>query len=174
MNQKKYMFVSDIHGNVDILQEIIRVFERENADKLVILGDTSASNSLDNEEIASMLNEIKSKIEIIRGNCDNLMLEERLDLPMYDTDNLYIGENVITITHGHHYNMYDLPPYCGNIFIQGHTHVPLLKEERGMIIANPGSPTRPRGTDLRCYLMVSEKEISLKTLDGKVVKTLAI
>ena len=66
--------------------------------------------------------------------------------------------------------MYDLPPYCGNIFIQGHTHVPLLKNERGTIIANPGSVTYPRGTDLRCYIIVTEDSIILKTLDGNMVK----
>ena len=67
----KYMFVSDIHGNVEILQELIQIFEEEKADKLIILGDTSASNNIDNEEIASILNRMATKIEVIMGNCDN-------------------------------------------------------------------------------------------------------
>ena len=168
----KYMFVSDIHGNVDMLKEIVRIFQKEEADKLILLGDTAASNFNDNDEIAFLLNAMRTKVELIRGNCDNMMLEERLQMEMYDTDNLYIGNLVITITHGHRYNMYDLPPYCGNIFIQGHTHVPLLKLEKEMIIANPGSVSLPRGTDLRCYIIVSEKEIILKTIEGTVVKKL--
>ncbi len=169
----KYIFASDIHGNVDVLKVIISLFEKEQADKLILLGDTSAYNIEDNEEIAGILNGIKEKLEMIIGNCDNLILEEKLDIPMYDIDNLYLGKNVITITHGNRYNMYDLPPFCGNIFIQGHTHVPMLKEENGKIIANPGSPTRPRGSDLRCYLILTEKDIILKTLEGSIVKTIS-
>ena len=114
-----YMFVSDIHGNVDILQELIKIFEEEKADKLIILGDTSASNNPDNEEIASILNHMATRIEVIAGNCDNLMLEDRLDVPMYDIDNLSIGDNTITITHGHRYNMYDMPPYARKYFYSG-------------------------------------------------------
>ena len=47
----KYMFVSDIHGNIEILTFIIEAFKKENANMLVILGDTSASNLNDNEKI---------------------------------------------------------------------------------------------------------------------------
>ncbi len=110
------MFVSDIHGNIEILQELIQIFEEEGADKLIILGDTSASNTIDNEEIATILNHMATKIEVMMGNCDNLMLEDRLDVPMYDIDNISIGTNTITITHGHRYNMYDLPPFARKYF----------------------------------------------------------
>ena len=173
-NNLKYIFVSDIHGNVEILKQIVNLIDIEAADKLIILGDTSSSYDEDNKEIAEILNSLKNKIEIISGNCDNLMLEEKLEMPMYDIDNLYIGKNIITITHGNRYNMYDLPPFCGNIFVQGHTHVPILKKENGVIIANPGSPTRPRGSDLKCYITISEEEIVLKTLDGKIIKSIRI
>lgn len=166
----KYIFVSDIHGNVDILKRVVSLIDEEHADKLILLGDTAASNIEDNEEIAKILNSIKTKIEIIVGNCDNLFLEDKLEIPMYDIDNLTLGKNTITFTHGNRYNMYDLPPFCGNIFVQGHTHVPVLKIENGVIIANPGSPTRPRGSDLRCYIIITEDEIALKTLDGIIIK----
>ena len=166
----KYIFASDIHGNVEILEKIVNLLNEEQADKLILLGDTSAYNLEDNIKIADVLNSVKSKLEIIIGNCDNMMLEDRLELPTYDIDNLYLGKNVITITHGHKYNMYDLPPFCGNIFVQGHTHVPIIKKEKGIIIANPGSPTRPRGSNLRCYIVITEENIILKSLDGKIIE----
>ncbi len=112
----KYLLTADIHGNIEILKQILTIYEKEEAKKLVILGDLSASNFPDNEEIASLLNPMSSELEIIRGNCDNQMLEQRLDTEMYDTDNLYIGNQVITITHGNRYNMYHLPPYCRKYF----------------------------------------------------------
>ena len=49
-------------------------------------------------------------------------------------------------------------------------NISMLKKENGRILANPGSITRPRGCDLRCYLLLDEEKISLKTLDGKLVK----
>ena len=78
----------------------------------------------------------------------------------------------VTITHGHYYNTLELPPNCGEIFIQGHTHVPMLQRQNEKILANPGSITRPRGTNLRCYILIDEKEISLKTIDEKIVKVI--
>ena len=39
----KYMFISDIHGKVELLEKCMKIFEDEKADKLIILGDTSSS-----------------------------------------------------------------------------------------------------------------------------------
>jgi putative phosphoesterase len=171
----KYLFASDIHGSIDKFEKVLEAFEREGADKLVLLGDTSSSDSnSDNWLIADALNKIKSKVEIIRGNCDRYEFEELLEFEIYDIDNLYINGKFVTITHGHYYNMYELPINCGEIFIQGHTHVPVLEKRGEKIVANPGSVSRPRGVDLRCYLVIDEENVSLKTLEGKIVKTLAL
>ena len=171
----KYLFASDIHGSIDKFEKVIEAFERECADKLVLLGDTSSSDSnSDNETIAETLNKMKNKVEVIRGNCDRYNFEELLEFEIYDMDNLYVNTKFVTITHGHYYNMYELPSNCGDIFIQGHTHVPVLEKRGEKILANPGSVSRPRGIDLRCYIIIDEKNISLKTLDGKLVKTLAL
>lgn len=171
----KYMFVSDIHGNVEGLEIIINKLKDEKADKLVLLGDTAASiNREDNAQLADILNKFKDKVEVIRGNCDTIEFEELLDFEIFDIDTLYINKKFVTITHGHYYNSWKLPSNCGDIFIQGHTHIPMLKKENGKIIANPGSITRPKGCDLRCYLLLDEEKLSLKTLDGKLVKELKI
>ncbi len=50
----------------------------------------------------------------------------------------------------------------------------MLKEEKGIIYANPGSASHPRGTDLRCYLLVDEEKVSLKTMDKQLVKEIMI
>ncbi len=171
----KYLFASDIHGSIDKFEKVLEAFEREAADKLILLGDTSSSDSnSDNEIIAGKLNNIKNKVELIRGNCDRDSFEELLNFEIYDMDNLYVNGKFVTITHGHYYNMYELPSNCGEIFIQGHTHVPILEKRNDKILANPGSVSRPRGVDLRCYILMDEENISLKTLEGKLVKTLAL
>ncbi len=167
----KYIFVSDIHGNVDRLKEVIEIFKKEEADRLVILGDTCAylSKSSD-EEIADILNAMKDKVEVIRGNCDTRSFEELLQFEMFDMDNIYANGKIITVTHGHYYNSHELPYNCGDIFIQGHTHVPILTKDKDKILANPGSVSRPRGVDLRCYILVNESRIALKTLEMKLIK----
>ncbi|MBQ8298681.1 MAG: phosphodiesterase [Clostridia bacterium] len=171
----KYIFVSDIHGNVEKFREVIRIFKEENADKLVFLGDTSSEYSkTSDEEIADILNSMKRDVHVIRGNCDTRRFEELLEFEMYGLDNLYVNGKFVTITHGHYYNMYSLPENCGDIFIQGHTHVPILQVIDGRIFSNPGSVSRPRGVDLRCYILIDEEKIYLKTLDGKVVKKLEL
>lgn len=167
----KYMFISDVHGNVENLEECIKIFESEKADKLVILGDTSAKMSeSDNFLISDILNNLKEKVEIIRENCDTYEFEELLETKMLGMDNLYINGKFVTVTHGHYYNQYELPSNCGEIFIQGHTHIPMLQRLNDKIIANPGSVTKPRGCDLRCYLIIDEEKITLKTIEGKLVK----
>ena len=167
----KYMFISDIHGNVNDLEECINVFKKEKADRLIILGDTvSSTNMEDTQKIAQILNFMKDKIEVIRGNCDNYDFEEKLEVELFDIDTLYINGKFVTVAHGHHANAYELPRDCGSIFIQGHTHVPMLNKIGDKIVGNPGSISRPKGTDMRCYILMEEDKISLKTIDGKLVK----
>ncbi len=165
------MFVSDIHGNVEVLKKVVELYEMEEADKLVILGDTAASsNREDNVELAKILNSMKEKVEVLRGNCDTMEFENLLDFEMFDDDILYVNGKFISISHGHYYNDTNLPPNCGEIFIQGHTHIPMLIKEKAKILANPGSMTRPRGVDLRCYLFMDEEKIALKTWNKVIVK----
>ncbi len=169
----KYMFVSDIHGNLENLGKCMDIFKKEEADKMVILGDTASSTDNElNQQIAKILNNNKDKIEVIRGNCDTIDYEEMLDFEIYDIDNLYINKELVTVTHGHYYNYMELPENCGTIFIQGHTHIPMLQKQNGKILANPGSLTRPIGTDLRCYVLIDEEKIYLKTIEGKLVKAI--
>lgn len=175
----KYMFVSDIHGNLEMLEKSVEIFEREKADKLIILGDTSGGYYDDKDYfIAEILNNLEDKVEVIRGNCDTADFEEMLKFEMFDDDILPLeiknGEyKFISITHGHLYNYSHLPPNCGDIFIQGHTHIPMLMESGDRILANPGSLGRPRGSNLRCYIIADGSGISLYSIDGELINKLS-
>ena len=125
-----------------------------------------------NRKISDILNSMKDNVYAVRGNCDTTSFEEMLDFELLDVDYLYINKRFVTITHGHLYTPYNLPPNCGSIFISGHTHVPLLIKQKDMIFANPGSITRPRGTDLRCYILIDDDKIILKEVKGNIVKSI--
>lgn len=211
----KYMFIADVHGNIESLEKCIEIFNAVEANKLIILGDVSGSSS-NNDYIAKKLNDMKEKVEIIRGNCDSQDFEDKLDFDIFDDDMFFIkkkkygkvddlvllngkdiplsdyqdwfnkesedvkledlqkGYITISVSHGHIYNYHNLPPNCGDIFIQGHTHIAQLVESEGRIFANPGSVTRPRGVELRCYILVDEESIRLLSLDGKLVNEIKL
>ena len=104
----KYIFVSDIHGNVEGLNIIVNKCEEENVNKLIILGDTAASvDREDNIKLADILNELKDRVEIIRGNCDTIEFEDLLNFQIFDIDTLYVNNKFVTVTHGHYYNCWD-------------------------------------------------------------------
>lgn len=171
---QKYMFVADIHGNIQTFEEIIEIFKKEEADKLVFLGDTGAGyfNEENNQMIANIINSMGNKVELIRGNCDSSDFEDLIKQEIFDDDILYINGKFVSIAHGHKYNTYRLPPNCGDIFIQGHTHIPTLVESGGRILANPGSPSRPRGMNLKCYIIIDEKGIKLKSFNEEILKSI--
>ncbi len=166
----KAMVISDIHGGVKYLNEALEKFAEEKADRLLILGDFAGYFSSSNDyEVAEKLNEIADKICAVRGNCDTEHFEEMLNFSLMDVRSINLNKNVITLTHGHLYNKYNLPEYCGDIFLSGHTHYGMIDTQKDRIYANPGSISRPRNGSSRSYLTIDENKITLKDLEGKVL-----
>ena len=74
----KIMIASDIHGSAHYCRRMLDAFDREDADRLLLLGDilliTARRNDLPEgyapKEVIAMLNERKSQIFCVRGNCD--------------------------------------------------------------------------------------------------------
>jgi len=128
----------------------------------------------DDHEVCDLLNSMASKIVAVEGNCDRGG-DELFSFELPVVNQLYVNGVIVTMSHGHLYNAMSLPSNCGEVFLQGHSHVPMLEKRKDVIVANPGSISRPRGVDLRCYLLIDEENVIwLKTLSGKVVKSLKI
>ena len=73
----KYMFASDIHGSAYYCRKMLDAFEKEGAERLVLLGDLlyhGPRNDLPKEyapkEVIKMLNGMKNDIYAVRGNCE--------------------------------------------------------------------------------------------------------
>ncbi len=81
---------------------------------------------------------------------------------------------MVTFTHGNRYSKGFLPEYHGDIFISGHTHIPVLTKERGVIYVNPGSIGRPRGGSTKSYLIFENNKIIIKDINNKVQKEMII
>ena len=85
----KIMIASDIHGSAHYCHRMLDAFDREGADRLLLLGDIlyhGPRNDLPEgyapKEVIAMLNERKSQIFCVRGNCDTEVDQMVLDFPI--------------------------------------------------------------------------------------------
>jgi len=174
----KWLIASDLHGSAFYCEQLLAAFERERAEKLLLLGDLlyhGARNDLtaryDTRAVAAMLNAVKEKIVCVRGNCDSEIDQAVLEFPMMaDYALLTEGGHTIFATHGHRYHSACLPPLGGiDVLLHGHTHVPTCVAYPDYLYWNPGSVALPKeGSRHGC--MTLENGVALwKTLEGETV-----
>jgi putative phosphoesterase len=171
----KIMIASDIHGSAHYCQKMIDAYRRENAEKLLLLGDIlyhGPRNDLPKEynpkQVIAMLNEISSELLCVRGNCDTEVDQMVLDFPiMAEYCILYMEHHMIFATHGHKFNE-ENPPLLkkGDILLNGHTHIPKCIEHENYIYMNPGSISIPKSESSTGYMIVEKNEFLWKDLDG--------
>ena len=161
----KYMFASDIHGSAYYCRKMLDAFEKEGAERLVLLGDLlyhGPRNDLPKEyapkQVIPMLNAMKDKIYAVRGNCEAEVDQMVLEFPvMADYCILSIDGKTLYATHGHVYNQNNLPPLCeGDILIHGHTHVLKAEQMEGYILLNPGSVSIPKEGNPPTYAVLED------------------
>ena len=76
------------------------------------------------------------------------------------------------ITHGHLFNLDNLPPHKpGDLLIHGHTHVLTVQEKDGMTYINPGSAALPKEDHPKSYMIYENGVFTIKTLTGDVILT---
>ena len=79
------------------------------------------------------------------------------------------GKNVF-FSHGHVYNIDNVPNKEIQIMFYGHYHIGFIEEEDGIIFANPGSISLPKNSTEHSYIIFDENKITLKNVDGKIIK----
>ena len=158
----KLMIASDIHGSALYCEKMLEAYKKEEADKLLLLGDVlyhGPRNDLPDgyapKAVIEMLNSIKNDILCVRGNCDTEVDQMVLDFPVLaDYAVIYDGKTTIYATHGHVYNEAKLPPLSdGCILLHGHTHVPACNEHSAYTYINPGSVSIPKENSHRGYMI---------------------
>ncbi len=176
----KLLIASDIHGSAKYCGELLKAFESEGADKLVLLGDIlyhGPRNPLPDgyspKEVCEMLNPLADKITAVRGNCDSEVDQMVLDFNLSCDYAEIVADGVrICLSHGHR----AVPPLKrGDVYLTGHTHVPLnCVEKEGYLHLNPGSVSLPKENSGRGYVLYENGAFLFKTLDGKVYDEIAI
>ena len=178
------LIASDIHGSALFCGRLLDAFRREEAERLLLLGDIlyhGPRNDLPEgyapKEVAEQLNALSAPVLGVRGNCDAEIDQVVLDFPMMAEYCLLLaGGRSFFVTHGHLYNTASLPPLRpGDILLHGHTHVPCWESfGDGNLYLNPGSVSIPKEDSPRGYMLLTDSEIVWKDLDGKPYHRLAL
>ena len=172
----KILIVSDVHGNYLNMKKVLD--NEKEFDYFFLLGDVLSGPYIEGynpDKLSELLNKYSNKIFYVRGNCDVSRMD-LLDFYMEKDYMLLPVDNIkFFLTHGHKYNEYYLPDVDDfDVYMQGHTHIPVLKEERGKIYLNPGSITLPKGMSTNSYIIYQDKEFYLKDLDNNIIKKIHI
>lgn len=181
----RWMIASDIHGSSYYCKRMIEAFQKEQADRLLILGDIlyhGPRNDLPKDytpkEVIQMLNAWKNKIFCVRGNCDTEVDQMVLEFPILaDYCVLTVGNRLIYATHGHHFNVNSLPPLQpGDILLHGHTHIPAWESfGKDNLYLNPGSVSIPKEESQHGYMMLQDDgNVMWKSLDGVIYHSLTL
>lgn len=176
----KWFIASDIHGSGFYCQKLMKAFECEQADKILLLGDIlyhGPRNDLTQEYnpklVADLLNAHKDKIVCVRGNCDAEVDQMVLEFPiMSDYVMLAEGSSTVFATHGHIYNPANVPSlYKGDVLLNGHTHIPACVDYGTFVYMNPGSVSLPKAESWHGYMILENGEFVWKDLDGVIKQT---
>jgi hypothetical protein len=152
-----FLAFGDSHHYPIVLEEIEVIILREKPSFFVHTGDNF-------EDFQRLLKKTKIPGYGVRGNCDRRLFA---DVPEELVFNFHGFE--ILLTHGHQYgakNSQDrLVERALELGVQGvifgHSHVPLLKEEGGILLVNPGSIPLPRRGSDSCYAKIFVKNNQL-------------
>lgn len=186
----KWLIASDIHGSAYYAERLVQAFHKEEADKILLLGDIlyhGPRNDLPKEynpkKVIGLLNPLKNLIFCVRGNCEAEVDQMVLDFPILaDYAVLVDGKITIYATHGHIYNEQHLPPMGHDcILLHGHTHVPkciyheaVVDEDNQMqvpsyVYMNPGSVSIPKEGSHHGYMLWEGSSFTWKNLDGQTI-----
>lgn len=169
----KLLIASDIHGSAYWCRKLLEVYQQEQPDKLVLLGDIlyhGPRNDLPREyapkAVIALLSPLAEKILCVRGNCEAEVDQMVLPFPcMAPYSQLLVEDKTFYLTHGHHENPRNLPRLNpGDVFLSGHTHA---KEDilvEGVRCLNPGSVSIPKDGSHSC-LVYDKGEFSFRILE---------
>lgn len=172
----KLLVISDIHGSAYYANKIKEIFIKEKPDKLILLGDlyyhgprNQFTKDYNPMQVAKILNELKSHILAVKGNCDADVDQMISKFEMVENRILKVGEKNIFFTHGHKYNMEHIPTEDFDILVYGHLHTGFIKEKNGKLFVNSGSISLPKNDTKNSYVIINENQILLKDVDGNII-----
>lgn len=156
--------LGDTHGDREAIRRVIR--QAGSVDLWLHTGDYSQD--------APYVEQLAGKpVYAVCGNCD--VYEDRAPQELVTRQEGF----TLAMTHGNRYvwgNDFSRLLYWGaekraDVVVFGHIHVPVCLEEEGLLLINPGSPSRPRNGIPSFGLLTLERgkkpQFVVQTLDSK-------
>lgn len=176
--------ISDTHGVVSAWLGAMKQFE--GADLIIHAGDVLYHPprmlnppGYELPELARLMNECAIPIVVVRGNCDSEVYEELLQTPVQNPYALVqINQTRIVVSHGHLFDRDGMirlgKQFKADIFISGHTHIPVIDDVGGLILLNPGSAAFPKyernGKPVASVGIITDDHIQVVSVeDGSVL-----
>ena len=161
----KVIIASDIHGNLDYTKRLYELCEREEPNKIILLGDLLNNYYYDDyftvEEIINLMNRWSALTLAVKGNTDRFDDIEKLNFPFANTyDEIELDDIKFYYTHGHLIDRLE-KTFKDDYVLVGHSHRYNLE---GQFI-NPGSVGLPRYNKEHTCLIYDNKEFKLINLD---------
>lgn len=170
----KYLIISDIHGSYKRLEDVLHTpYEY---DVIILVGDlmyhgprNPILNDYNPQKVADLLNVVNKPILAVRGNCDAEVDQMLLNFSMMQDYTVFPANGLnVYLTHGHLLDPFvDGPAKHCDLFISGHTHVPIMTLIKDTLIYNPGSIALPKENHPNTYGYLNENELITYTLDHK-------
>lgn len=175
-----FIICSDIHGDLLGARAAVSAFERERADKLIILGDllyhgprNNLPNNYSPKEVIELLNANRDNIIAVRGNCDAEVDQMVLNFPITsEFAEIFADGKTFVLTHGHRVDLDNPPPLKrGDFLLCGHTHIPKIQKfGNDNTYVNPGSISIPKDNFPRTYMLYKDGEFTLRDIENNQVE----
>ena len=173
----KLLILSDIHGSSYYAKKIVEIEKQEKPDKIILLGDlyyhgprNPLTDGYDPMKVTKLLNSLKDKLEVVKGNCDAEVDQMVSEFAIQENILEKINGKNMFFTHGHKYNIDNLPNEDFDIMFYGHFHTCFIKKYDNQLFVNPGSISLPKDNTPHSYAMIEEKDIVIKDVDGNVIE----
>lgn len=179
----KYMIASDIHGSAYYCSKMKEAYQKEEAERIILLGDLlyhGPRNDLPKDyapkEVIQILNSIKEEVLCVRGNCEAEVDQMVLEFPVMAEYMIWnLEKHMVFATHGHIHNEQNLPPLKeGDILLHGHTHIQAIEKRGCYYYLNPGSVSIPKGGNQHSYMIYVDGYFLLKNFDNELIAELKI
>lgn len=158
--------ISDTHGSLPAWKKAMDVFR--GCELIIHAGDVlyhGPRNPLPQgyapRELAALINKAPLPVVIARGNCDADVDQVLLSWPLQAPYAFLQIEGLrILVNHGHGMEpgaiQAQAQRFQVQLFIYGHTHIPELKVENGIVYLNPGSPSLSKDKGRRSTVALLE------------------
>ncbi len=165
----KYLISSDLHGDLNSLKSLIKIFKENKCDKIIFLGDYLGSDRENNQNIIDILNLFKSDIIALRGNCDT-NLDSSIDFELRDSFFMSMNSRYYLFIHGDKLEQYLSTNIGQKLYIvYGHTHRYRVYQSGDFVFINLGSIAYPRGGLKRCYGILDESAFKIYDIDSELL-----